>query len=60
MREAAVKDRMVQIWISEATGVQPITTPACNLLGFHKLNRVGFKQHFEYQKKHVVLECELY
>lgn len=63
MCEAAVKDKMVQIWISETTGVQPITTPACNLIGFHKLNRVGLSQRFagggKYRKKHVVLVSEL-
>lgn len=67
MLEAAVKDKMVQIWISETTGVQPIITPACNLIGFHKLNRVGLSEHFElkkkkkkeYQKKCVVLVSEL-
>jgi len=46
MHEAAVNDKMVQIWISKTTGVQPITTPACNLIGFHKLNGVGLSQHF--------------
>lgn len=61
-----MKDKMVQIWISKRTGVQPITTLTCNLIGFHKLNRVGLSQHFElkkkkkeYQKKHVVLVSEL-
>lgn len=51
MLEAGVKDKMVQIWISETTGVQPIITPACNLIGFHKLNRVGLSEHFELKKK---------
>lgn len=51
MREAAVKDKMVQIWISETTGVQPITTLACNLSGFHKLNRVGLSTLSEKKKK---------
>lgn len=49
--EAAVKDKMVQIWISETIGVQPIPTPACNVIEFHKLNRVGLSQYFEGKKR---------
>lgn len=36
-----MKDKTFQVWINKRTGVQLITTLACSLIGFHKLNRVG-------------------
>lgn len=36
-----MKYKTFQVWINKRTGVQLITTLACSLIGFHKLNRVG-------------------